>query len=550
MNGNQSYNSKTSPTKTAKQSFLSQLRLIIASVVLIYPFGSDVLSQEIPFDYPYWAQLCESLYQAQEYEQAKDACSNAISFNPKDAIIWETWGDILLRFKEYPQALIAYQKYLQLNRNSSFAYSKQCEILYYLTQYENAIAACETALKKDNDWQNASMQRAWYFRGEGFKGLNQLENAQVSYNWAIKLDASYSPGFSGLCFVFLQQKQYQSALDACQTARQNDNWDGIEDVQARENEGEVYQELQDYPNALNAYNEALARNPQNGLIWRKKAEALQFLGDYGKAITANEWALQFMPGDRQTLTQQCALINLTTQAQPSPPPEGYTQALESCDKALQVGNGSWGELGAAYAWNQRGNALIGLGRYEEAVVSLKQALSLQPDYPEAWNNLSVAFWYLENYAQALTSVEKALSLNPTDSQAWFNKGRILTQQQQYEDAIIAYNQALDGDIKYQNPAKKATIWLNQSAVFWQLQEHEAALDAAEKALAVEPDNQSQQKALYNKSLALIALQNYSEAEETLKSLLKISPDNQAAQEAIKFIQQLNLGGEEEQETEL
>ncbi len=343
MNGNPSYNRETSRNKTAKQSFLTKLRLILASVVLISPFGSDVLSQDIPFDYPYWAQLCESLYQAQEYEQAKDACSNAISFNPKDAIIWETWGDILLRFEEYPQALIAYQKYLQLNPNSSFAYSKQCEILDYLTQYENAIAACETALKKDNDWYNASMQRAWYFRGEGFKGLNQLENAKVSYNWAIKLDSSYSPGFSGLCFVFLQEKQYQSALDACKTARKNDNWDGLDDTQAWENEGEIYQQSQDYPNALNAYNEALARNPQNGVIWRKKAEVLQFIGDYAKAVTANGWALQLMPEDRQTLTQQCTLLNLSTQAQKPSPPEGYTKALESCDQALQMETGSWGE---------------------------------------------------------------------------------------------------------------------------------------------------------------------------------------------------------------
>ena len=550
MNQTQSYNSETSQRKTAQKFFLRGLRLIIASFCLISPFGSDLLSQDIPFDYRYWAELCESLYQAEEYEQAKTACSNAISFNPKDPIIWDIWGDILLRFKEYPQALIAYQKYLQLNPNSSFAYIKKCEVFYYLTQYDNAIASCETALQKDNDWQTTSIERAWYFRGEGFKGLKELENALLSYNWAIKIDKTYSPGFSGLCFVLLQQKQYQAALNACQTARQNDNWDGIEDIQAIEYEGEIYQQLQDYPKALDTYNEALARNPKNGVIWRKKAEVLQFIGDYAKAITANDWALQLMPEDRQTLTQQCSLLNLTTQGQTPSPPEGYTKALESCDKALQTGKGSWGDLGAAYAWNQRGNALIGLKRYEEAVVSLKQALSLQPNYSEVWNNLSVAFWYLENYQQALTSVEKALTLNGSDSQAWFNKGRILTQQQQYEEAIIAYNQALNGDIKYKNPAEKATIWVNQSAVFWQLQEYQAALNTAQKALDIEPENDLRKRALYNKSLALIALRNYSEAEDTLKSLLKISPEDKAAEEAIKFIKQVNLVGEQEQESGL
>ncbi|MGK7944662.1 MAG: tetratricopeptide repeat protein, partial [Microcystaceae cyanobacterium] len=309
--------------------------------------------------------------------------------------------------------------------------------------------------------------------------------------------------------------------------------------QAWQLEGRIYQALQRYPEALNAYNEALARDPQNGEIWRQQAAVLERMGQYSQAVASNTWAIQLMPEDRLTLTQQCTLLNLVTQNQTPPAPEGYTKALASCEQALQKGTGDWNELGAAYAWNQRGNALTGLGRNEEAIVSFQQAIALQPTYGEAWRNISVAFWNLEQYDQALSALDQAIKLNPSDSQAWFNRGRILTEQNQYAQAIMAYDQALLGDINNRSSSAKALLWLNQSAVFWQLQQYQFALEATEKALAVNPDQPTQIKALYNQGLALIGLQNYTEAEEIFKKVLEISPDNdnQAAKDGLKFIQQ-------------
>ncbi|ACK70168.1 Tetratricopeptide TPR_2 repeat protein [Gloeothece citriformis PCC 7424] len=520
-------------------------------------FSVKVSSQEVFHDYSYWAQLCETFAQIEDYEQANAACNSAISLNAKDPKIWEIWANVLLKLQKYPQALVSFQQLLRLKPESSFASIGECEVLYNLNQYEQAIGSCELALKKDQSWQNASPQRAWYFRGEAFRQLNQLENAFFSYDWAIKTDPTYSPAFSGMCLVFFQENQYQSALEACQTARFNNSWDGLETTLAWEYEGKIYHQLQQYSQALNAYNEVLAREPQNGLVWRRKAEILETIGNYSQAITANAWALQFMPDDRLTLTQQCALLNLISQSTPpanvasnsqnketnkdnqgqGSEQNDYTKALASCDQALQKGTGNWNELGPALAWNQRGNALIGLKRYEEALESFEKALSLEPNYGEAWRNRSVALWHLEEYPQALMSVEQAITINPMDSQAWFNKAIILTQQKQYNEAITAYDQALAGNINYQSPSAKVPILVNQSAVFWQLKQYQAALLSAQSALDLNPDSLAKTKALYNKSLALISLENYQQAEETLKYLLEIAPENQSAQDAMKFIQQ-------------
>jgi len=53
-----------------------------------------------------------------------------------------------------------------------------------------------------------------------------------------------------------------------------------------------------------------------------------------------------------------------------------------------------------------------MGRYEEAVESLKQAVRLDPKFSDAFYNLAVAFTYLKKQSDALASLEAALRVNP------------------------------------------------------------------------------------------------------------------------------------------
>src|SRR5438105_941323 len=60
-------------------------------------------------------------------------------------------------------------------------------------------------------------------------------------------------------------------------------------------------------------------------------------------------------------------------------------ALEYLERALRVQDGS-----ALYHCNH-GQALLGLGRLDEAIASFRRALGLQPTLAEAYGNLAIAF---------------------------------------------------------------------------------------------------------------------------------------------------------------
>lgn len=67
----------------------------------------------------------------------------------------------------------------------------RCEAFYHLQQFQEAIASCELALKIEENWENTSPQRAWFFRGEPFQ-INALYNKSLAlmslqeYEQAIK----------------------------------------------------------------------------------------------------------------------------------------------------------------------------------------------------------------------------------------------------------------------------------------------------------------------------------------------------------------------------
>ncbi|MDP2952151.1 MAG: tetratricopeptide repeat protein [Chloroflexota bacterium] len=71
----------------------------------------------------------------------------------------------------------------------------------------------------------------------------------------------------------------------------------------------------------------------------------------------------------------------------------YQEALESLDKVLAIDP-------QALAWSFRGLALVGLGRYQEAVESYEEALKHQPNFSDDWTAKNKALDRLQGWLDA------------------------------------------------------------------------------------------------------------------------------------------------------
>ncbi len=61
------------------------------------------------------------------------------------------------------------------------------------------------------------------------------------------------------------------------------------------------------------------------------------------------------------------------------------------------------------AWNNRGQACFGLGRYEQALADYTRAIEINPDFAEAYRSRAVANYFLRRYDAAWADVRACRS---------------------------------------------------------------------------------------------------------------------------------------------
>ena len=149
--------------------------------------------------------------------------------------------------------------------------------------------------------------------------------------------------------------------------------------------------------------------------------------------------------------------------------------IKLIDKAIKV------NPNVAPAYNNRGNALLDLGRAQEALASYNKALSLKSDYPSAHNNRGNALLALERLEEALASYDKALSLTPNYPDACFNRGNVLSRLKRFDEALASYGKALSLRPNYPE------AYNNRGNLLQKLGRLNEALADFEKALSLQPD---------------------------------------------------------------
>lgn len=131
--------------------------------------------------------------------------------------------------------------------------------------------------------------------------------------------------------------------------------------------------------ALAACEQALRINPHVAATWINHGQKLFDFGQYAKALISFDNALLLKPDYSLGLANRCGLLSVLGR---------YAEALDSCDMAL-LGDQQWGLSGQVLAWNNRGDTLLRMKRYEEALASFQKSLAIDPDDAAAQQYRSV-----------------------------------------------------------------------------------------------------------------------------------------------------------------
>lgn len=138
----------------------------------------------------------------------------------------------------------------------------------------------------------------------------------------------------------------------------------------------IYCQILSGEDGVDACNLAIKFYPTDENLWNQRGEKLFTLGRYEEALISYNHALLINPEFSLVLANRCGVLSAL---------EKYSQALISCEFALK-GNQVWGEMGEALAWNNQGDVLFNLGRYQESLASFDRALAIVPDNQSIQHN--------------------------------------------------------------------------------------------------------------------------------------------------------------------
>lgn len=188
----------------------------------------------------------------------------------------------------------------------------------------------------------------------------------------------------------------------------------------------------------------------------------------------------------------------------------YEEALAGYDRAVAL------DPRRAASHMNRGLVLQHLRRYEDALASYDAAIALDPSSADAHNDRGTALETLGRPEQALASYATAAALDPGHAVARFNQGNALRALGHLDAAVASYDQAIALRPDH------ADAHVNRGSALLSLGRHEEALAGYDRATALRPDYAD---AFYNQGLVLTSLGRHDEAVARFDRTIGLQPDH-------------------------
>ncbi len=155
------------------------------------------------------------------------------------------------------------------------------------------------------------------------------------------------------------------------------------------------------------------------------------------------------------------------------------------------------------------------GHHEEAAVLFEQAIQIDDARPELFNNRGNALKELKRFDEALASYDVAIRLKPDYAEAYFNRGNVLKEIERFDAALISYSDAMRIKADYVEALK------NQGVTLQKMERFEESFATFARALCLKPDDA---EVINNMGTALQTLGRHDQAIRHYEFAITINPE--------------------------
>ncbi|MEX1193425.1 MAG: tetratricopeptide repeat protein [Brumimicrobium sp.] len=228
------------------------------------------------------------------YSQLRDSDSaikyfkRAIEFSEGDEQT-EIYLDLAMEYenqKKYREAInILEQALKEDKRNEAIIY----ELAYcyeQLEDYENAVKSFLFYIDED-----PYSYTTWYNLGNAYTKMGDTEKALWAYDYCTVINDEFAPAFFNMANTHMDNDNFKEALSYYRRCLDIDGDDGMVFCSL----GECYEEMGEYEAAYNSYTKSADLLPHLGDAWLGKGIISDLTGNFSRAITELNIALQLEP---------------------------------------------------------------------------------------------------------------------------------------------------------------------------------------------------------------------------------------------------------------
>lgn len=350
--------------------------------------------------------------------EAVSAYQQAISLSPESEYLWNNLGQLLAKNERNDEAINAFNKALGCSPRDFLSWNGLGHIYSKMGVYQNAICAFEKALEIAPYYEPS-----WEGIGKAYLESAQLEKAEVALRKAVELNPHLTEAWKNLGKCFTQHKRDMDAIAVYRKGIEfnpqiADLWNEL---------GKLLLQKRIFVESIGAFQKVLTINPHYREASVNLAHALFQIGDYETSASIYEESIPLFDegitrsglynrlGDaylymkdyekaigayKQSEQLQKEYNNINEEGTGLSPE--IPESRVDNDRNVDVDN-SGQERGeemieankvfdskTAAEWNERGNAHLKAGAYNDAIVAYTKAIELAPD----------ACWpYIQNLAQ-------------------------------------------------------------------------------------------------------------------------------------------------------
>lgn len=418
----------------------------------------------------------------------------SLAGNQTDLPIYTSIGDIYTALQNDRNAAKCYQKAITFNADNVELHLKLAKSLHNSGDIENAVKeynlALNTAKEEDKTEVLTALEEIW---------VNKLRETPNDATAHMNLG------------VVLQKKgDLEGALREYGIATNLNP----EDITTRLNIGTLYQANKDYISAVRAYDTILQVKPDDVLTHYYRGTALKEMGQPEEAIKEFQIVLSKDPGNINAKDALFETIKLI-------PGEDITSVY----KTFADNNPT-----DAYAQYKCGFQMHAVGRFDEALVYYKKAITLDPKIVDAYLNLATIYKKQNKIFTAISTLESGLKAVPKNQKI---NDMLLSFKSEsatsiYQDAIKKHTEGkYDEAIKeylsvIQVSEPNADLYVNLGAAYQAAKKLPEAANAYTKATQIDSKNST---AFYYLGTVYSAQNKHSEAVKALQKALTLDPAN-------------------------